>query len=79
MSIPALHDDETIARMRQARLARERAEHDRRVEIHTANELRRAYEAEVARRALPKPERKPGQGEVPAWRFGPRDRSACGS
>lgn len=53
---------------------RDRAMHDRAVAQNIAAELRRAYDAEVARRALPKPERKPGEGEVPAERFGPRDR-----
>lgn len=71
---PPLHDEATTAALREARIARERFEHDRRVQIHTANELRRAYDAEVAARATPKPPRKPGEGEVPAERFGPRDR-----
>lgn len=52
-----------------------RVMHDARVAINIAAELRRAYDAEVAQRALPKPERKPGEGQVPAERFGPRDRT----
>ena len=72
---PPLHDEATTAALREARITKERYEHDRKVAINIAAELQRAYQAELARRATPKPERQPGEGEVPAERFGPRDRT----
>lgn len=65
-----LHDEATDAELRARH---ERAVHDAKVARSIAAELQRAYQAELARRATPKPERKPGEGEVPAERFGPRD------
>ena len=49
-----------------------RAAHDARVSANTAAALAQAWRDEQARPAPPP--RRPGEGEVPAERFGPSDR-----
>ena len=49
-----------------------RAAHDARVAANVAAELAAEWQRELAR--PPRPPRRPGEGEVPAERFGPTDR-----
>lgn len=61
-----------IATASQVLRAMDRAAHDARVSANIAAELAAEWQREQARPA-PSP-RRPGEGEVPAERFGPADR-----
>lgn len=52
--------------------ARLRAMHDHRIALNVAAELAAEWQRELAR--PPRAPRRPGEGEVPAARFGPGDR-----
>jgi len=54
------------------RVATERRAHDARVAANIAAKLAAEWQREQARPAPP--QRRPGEGEVPAERFGPADR-----
>ena len=69
---PTLHDEQTTAQLRAARIATERSRHDARVAANIAAALAQAWQRDQARAAPPP--RRPGEGEVPAERFGPADR-----
>lgn len=56
---------------RQERIAA-RETHDARVAVNVAEALAQAWRDELAR--PPRAPRRPGEGEVPAARFGPQDR-----
>ena len=69
---PTLHDEQTTAQLRAARIATERSRHDASVAANIAAKLAAEWQREQARPAPP--QRRPGEGEVPAERFGPADR-----
>lgn len=69
---PTLHDEQTTAQLRAARITTERSRHDAAMARAVAAELAAEWQREQAR-PVPPP-RRPGEGEVPAERFGPADR-----
>lgn len=73
---PSADERRLRARIDEARRDGDRDEHDFHVEALTALSLAQAWRDELAR-PLRAP-RRPGEGEVPAARFGPGDRRVGG-
>lgn len=69
---PGAEERRLRARIAEARRDGDRDEHDFHVEALTALSLAQAWRDEQAR--PPRAPRRPGEGEVPAARFGPTDR-----